>query len=208
MRIVETTTTETVTEIIDLDLDEYDRQNVGAKATETVSVDLDDENSVSQQLIENLRRKYRSRVDQDPIESSRKEDHHTYIQPINRFSVGKYLSKSDEDLRKLKKKHDEFDFSTPKVRVISRHPVRQRSSESLSGGSSPVRPRLTRSIERINIEEKGSDDDSSSGSLDYGEVVSVTGIGSNPLRREEIEREKRRQQDELIRLETKFSWIF
>lgn len=150
--------------------------------------DEDEEFAQTQKLIANLRNKYRSRVKQ-PEEEKKPNEEATYIQPINRLDslrLNKYLSKSDEDLRVLKKK-EEFDFSIPKIRVVARHPVVRRSNESLAAG---VRPRLTRSIERINIEERSGDEDSMA-SLDYGEVVSVTGIGSNPMRPEEIERERR-----------------
>lgn len=177
---------------------EIEETTSGDEAAEEdeVDEDIEEDDAIGRKLVENLRQKYQQQQEAWKRQQSQQQENESYyIEPIVRQptpTMNKYLSVSNEDLRVLKeRRRDENNKS--KIRVIARHPIK-RSHDSLVG----LRPRLTRSFERVNIEERSSDEDSSL-SADYGEVISVTGIGSNPMRRVEIEREKRRLQDEFFK---------
>jgi hypothetical protein len=171
----------------------------GDEAAEEDEVDeeIEEDDAIGRKLVENLRQKYQQQQEAWKKQQNQQQENESYyIEPIVRqptpTTMNKYLSVSNEDLRVLKERRRE-ENNKSKIRVIARHPIK-RSHDSLVG----LRPRLTRSFERVNIEERSSDEDSSL-SADYGEVISVTGIGSNPMRRVEIEREKRRLQDEFFK---------
>lgn len=189
-------------DIIDLDLD-FDESNFEAIKVTSSSTSGDDSDT---KLIENLRQKFNSGLNvslaqdetaefdniyAEPIELDEWRSsmpmappllpprqvennfEHLYTQPINRSK--QYLSKSDEDLRSSSSQKNKA-----KIRITSRHPIKLSNEHLLAG----VKPRLTRSTEKINIKEKTSTSDDDDDSSDNGgEVVSVTGIGSNPLKK-------------------------
>jgi hypothetical protein len=193
-------------DIIDLDLD-FDESHFEAIKVTSSSTSGDDSDT---KLIENLRQKFTSGLNvslahhetadfeniyAEPIELDEwrcsmpmvappllpprqvveSNFEHLYTQPINRSKP--YLSKSDEDLRSSSSQKNKA-----KIRITSRHPIKLSNEHLLAG----VKPRLTRSTEKINIKEKTSTSDDDDSSDNGGEVVSVTGIGSNPLKKKPV----------------------